>query len=243
MADESTETVVTPNPAQPVVEAAPTTHTHSDRLLRICEQVGISRDEAANFDDAALRREIQDAQLELNIQQSRRPQSPQPSAPQPQTPADEEYDLGVNTEELDPTLVKALKKVGKDAAKAKRLEEEVKQLRQQQQQENLHRQVTASLDRLPAPGGSREARDRAIMAELAALESSGQLAGFSVEQAVQLAHRNLYGAGPARPATPAAPARPAATPTARPTNRLAPALQGKLDHLEGNGEDGERFIP
>src|SRR5262245_51897961 len=80
------------NPATPPVPAAPTeppVHQHSVRMTGIARGLGIERPET--LDDAALRREIADAQLEFQLaqarQQSHAPPPPSSSVPEP----DEEF--------------------------------------------------------------------------------------------------------------------------------------------------------
>lgn len=251
MADEKPDAAPEPKPdgaaapdaAVPAVAAEePKRHQHSQRVLRVAAELGIAPEEAELMDSVALRQEIADAQLEFQVRSSRRQQSPIAApALEPQEP-DEEYQFPVEIRDelasADPAILKAIKHLGKEAVRGRKAQEEIKRLRQEQANRDLHQQVARVLDGLPVPGGSRESRDRAVFVELAELERRGELADVPVAQAVAKAYRNLYGGTPAAAREPRG---PAATPTARPTNRLAPEMQGTLDHLNGNSADD--FVP
>lgn len=251
MADNIAQTPAVGTPAQP--DPAPQTYQHSERILRIAGELGIDASKASAMDSAALRQEIADAQLESQIRSSRRPQpqvQPQQQATQQIQEPDEEFVLPVELQsklvDVDPAIVEVIKHVGKEAVRGRKTEKELQRLRQEQANRELQSRTAAEIDKLPATGGSREARHRAIFRELADLEVAGELQGMTVAQAVQLAHTNLYGSAQSTPApaaaqTPAAPQRRPATPTARPTNRLDQNLQGQLDHLNGN--TAEDFVP
>lgn len=239
----------TPEAIQPVA-AEPTTHQHSPRLLNVCRELGIAPDQAATMDDAALRREIQDAQLEHQIRAARQPRQTQQQVqqPTPQPEPEEGFDLPAELRaklvDVDPALIEAINHIGKEAVKGRKTAKELAQLRQQQAQRDLHRQVQEVLDSLPATAGSKQARSRAVWTELDALSQAGEVdANTPVDQAVKLAYQNVYGAVEAttQPAPAARPAAKPATVTARPTNRLSPSLQGQLDNLNGNTADD--FIP
>lgn len=241
--------VDTPNTTQPAA-AEPTTHQHSQRLLNVCRELGIPPEQAATMDDASLRREIQDAELEQRIRASRQPVRPQQTASQQQVQAEPEEEYAIPPElqaklaeeGVSSVVLDVIRHVGKEAVQGRKTARELQQLRAQQAVQTVDQQIRVALASLPAVGGSKESQFRAIRAELNALAESGEATG-QVARDVALAYANVYGGNPPQqqPATPARPAAHVATPTARPTNRLAASLQGKLDNLNGN--TAEDFIP
>lgn len=240
---EPTEVAKTPAPAEPT-PAEPTKHTHSQRILRVAAELGISQDEAERLDTVALRQEIADAQIEAQLRQQRQPKQ----QPQPATPAeepDEEFqvpeELQAELADVSPAIIKLIKLTGKEALKAKKVEKQLQQLRQDQANREVQAAVVRALDQLPQAVGSKAARDNAVFNELVRMSQAGELRGQSVEQHVREAYANLYGAETPKPAAAPAPARKPATPTARPTNRLNPVVQGQLDHLDGNSADD--YVP
>lgn len=255
MSDQASANPEIPAQQQPQQQAAaaqePQRFQHSERIIRVAQELGIDPTKAESMDSAALRQEIADAQLEMQIRQSRRGQPVQQqvqqvaAVPEPEEEFVVPPELRVKLAQSDPAIVELVNLVGKEAVKSRRTQAELARLRQEQVVRDLEHRVDAVISTLPNNGGSNSSRSRAIKAELGALENAGELNGLSVEQAVHLAHRNLFGGttspSSVSPPPPPPPARPAATPTARPTNRMEPALQGRLDRLDGN--TAEDFVP
>jgi hypothetical protein len=231
--------------------AEPQKHQHSPRLLNVCRELGIDPAQAATMDDAALRREIQDAQLEFQVRTARNPPRPQQQPkPQPQAEPEETFEIPAELQarltDVDPAVIELAKHIGnQNIARTKKAQQEVQQLRQQQNIRELHQAVDRVLDTLPAVKGTKQARHRSVWAEMDQLAADGVIDHTTpVADAVKLAYANVYGSDEGEPApkpTTTAAQSKRATPTAKPTNRLEPQLQGKLDHLNGN--TAEDFIP
>jgi hypothetical protein len=231
MATEDTAHDV-PDPEKPASKpgkpaAEPQKHQHSDHLLRACDALGISRERAELLDKAALREEIQDAQLAYSVTQARvepvAREQPKPPEPEP----DEEFVIPPELEaELNDApggkaTIKLLKTVGKKALKADKLEKQIQQVRQQSSSQSVEAQVNAVLATIPTPGKvGRNTRDRAIYNELACLEKEGRLRGLNLEQCVRLAHESVYGTAGTQQSVGGGNGIPAPTTSAKPTNRL-----------------------
>lgn len=239
----------TATPATPeTTPTEPVKHSHSQTVLATCDELGISREFAEQTDAATLRQEIADARTLADVRRAKaRPVAPAATP----TDADDDEDFAIPAEveaELEHTphtkaLIKAL---GKDAIRGRKAREEVKQVRQQTHQQTLEARGNAVLASIPVPPGmDRQTRDMVVWQTAAALDRAGQFEGMTIEQAMAEAARRCYpmvGAKPAEAPKPApAAAKPKPTPTARPTNRLAAALQNQVDHLDGNTSDD--FVP
>lgn len=250
-AAQTPETAAAATPATPeAAPAEPVKHNHTQTMLATCDELGISREFAEQTDAATLRQEIADARTLAEVRRAKQ----RPVAPAAQTTEqddDEEFAIPAEVEaelEHTPHTKALIKAMGKDAIRGRKAREEVKQVRQQATQQSLEARGNAVLASIPLPQGvDRQTRDMVVWQTAAALDRSNQFPeGTTIEQAIAEAAKRCYPMVGAKAATsppppPAAPAKPKATPTARPTNRLAAALQSQVDHLDGNTSDD--FVP
>jgi hypothetical protein len=262
---ETAQTVAETTPAaEPAPQPSPAAVSHDPYLVRQALDFGIPREEIAATDSATLQRTLYHMTRQAA---SLARQSPAPAVavnePEP------EPDLGLSPQEmaelqeLNPVLVKALRRTAAEAAKAKKLETELQQFRQQSVGQDLARRVNAELSKYGQALGVgtpyEQPRKNAVMNQLALLESQGMIGpNTPPEVAVPMAVNLLFGGvTPAPTPTPASP-QPRPTPTARPTNRInaedeeqtreslvdswSRFLREKAEKEKAAGKNGE-FVP
>jgi hypothetical protein len=235
VAPPGAESAQTPPPPAPPIVVAPTAHDPVI-LSEAIHEFGISPDSAAAMSPAELNRTV----ILLAKQRAKfAPTQPAtPAAPVPEPDFSLPADLKAKLAEFDPNLVQAIEHAGKAGVdRARRAEEQLAQVRQQQEGQQFAQRIAGEMSKLPGlgagfvtPGTPEHWKREAVFNQLRVLGQSGVINNSTPpEVAVPMAFKMLFGGSTPTPTlAPTTPATPAAapTPTARPTNRLNPSVDG-----------------
>lgn len=207
-------------PAPAETPAPPAAPPHDPYLVAQAKELGIPETLIAESGPAELQRSVyllnqQQTKLLRELRQNPQPQAPAAPAPDPDfgLPAEIKQKLA----EFDPSIAEAIEFTGKAGFdRARRAEAQLAEVRQHQDRQAFAMQVRSEMDKIP------EARRGLVLSKIVELEQSGSLPpGTPPSVAVPLAHKELLKAfGLDQPAAVARPAV-AATPTAKPSSRLA----------------------